>query len=140
MSDNQTKPPAALGLAWLNEVHQKNVVNGKRIFDLVMQGEADSNALAGIVYQESLLQLILYVSDYRTKFTSGANRDKSAMQRSKAASAERNRVFGWCDANPEYALLPYKTSLPKATGATGIAASTSVRDAISDWRKSRKNK
>jgi hypothetical protein len=116
------------------------VVNGKRIFDLVMQGKADPNSLAGIVYQESLLQLIFYVSDYRTKIKSGANRDKSAMQRSSAASAERNRVFGWCDANPEYALLPYKTSVPKAVDATSIAASTSVRDAISDWRKSRKSK
>jgi hypothetical protein len=140
MSDKKTKLPTALGLAGLYEVHQQNVFNGKRIFELVMQEMADANTLAGIVYQESLLQLIFHVLDHRTIITSGVNRDKSAMQRSAAASAERKRVFDWCDANPEYALLPYKTSVPRAMAATSISASTSVRDALSEWRKSRKSK
>ena len=138
MSDNQTNPRTALGLAGLYELHQKSVADGKKIFDLVMQERADANAIAGIVYQESLLQLIFYVLDHRKKITSGANRDKSAMQRSAAAHAERKRIFDWCDANPECAQLPYKNSVPRAMEATSISASTSVRGALSDWRKSQK--
>ena len=135
-----TQQATISGLAELYAHHQKAVADGKKIFDLVVQEIADSRALDGVVYQESLFQLILYVLDHRKEVTSRVNQDKSAKQRTSAASAERAMVIEWCDTNPEIARLPYKASVETAMSATGISAWTSVRGYISEWRKAnRKN-
>ena len=99
MSDNQTKPPTALGIAGLYKVHQKNVADGKQIFDLVMQEKADANALAGIVYQESLLQLILYVVDHGKAVTS-AIRGRAGNEQRKEKQTRRRAILNiWFETN-----------------------------------------
>jgi hypothetical protein len=135
MKNGHTESDEIAGLPWLYQRHQKTVSDGKKIFDLVMQDKANSRTLKGIVYQESLLQLILYTLDHRTKVTSRANQDKSAKQRTAAAVAERQKIYEWCDANIERAWLPYKGSVSLAIAETGILANTSVRGYISAWRK-----
>ncbi len=136
MKGDQPRQPLISGLAALHALHQKNVANGKKIFDLVTQEVADANSLKGIVYQESLLQLIFYVLDHRKEVTSRVNQDKSAKQRTVAATAAQAKVIDWCNVNPESARLPYKNSVDLAMKDTKISASTSVRNYISEWRKS----
>lgn len=131
-----TQQATISGLAELYAHQQKAVANGKKIFDLVVQETADSRALAGLVYQESLLQLILYVLDHRKEVTSRVNQGKSAKKRTSAASAAKAKVFDWCDANPKIAWMPLKSAIDDAMAATSISASTSVRDYIRAWRKS----
>jgi len=127
------------GLAELS-AYQKSVADGKKLFDLVTQEEADAQALEGVVYQESLLQLIFYVLDHREFVTSRVNQGKSAEKRTSAASADKAKVFEWCGTNPNIAWLPYKISVEIAMSDTGISAWTSVRGYISEWRKAnRKN-
>jgi len=99
MSNNQTKPPTALGLAELYEVHQQNVANGKRIFDLAMQEKADASALAGIVYQESLIQLIFYVIDHGKAVTS-AIRGRAGNEQRKEKQTRRQAILNpWFEKN-----------------------------------------
>ncbi len=136
MKSNHPRQPLISGLAALHALQQKSVADGKEIFDFVMQEVADANTLKGIVYQESLLQLILYVLDHRKEVTSRVNQDKSAKHRTVAATAAQAKVIDWCNANPEDARLPYKNSVDLAMKDTKISASTSVRNYISVWRKS----
>jgi hypothetical protein len=140
MSDEAGISQNGLGLLGLLEQIQaqksKHRQDGKRIFDLVMEEGADAQALEGVVYQESLLQLIFYVLDHRKLVTSRVNQGKSAEQRTAAASADRAKVSDWCDANPEIAWMPLKSAIDEAMAATSISASTSVRDYIRAWRKS----
>lgn len=140
MKREQSQQVKISGLAELYAFQQKSVADGKKIFDLVMQEQADAQTLSEVVYQESLLQLIFYVLEHRKEVTSRVNQDKSAKQRTAAAAAEKAQVFDWCDANPESAWLPYKNSVEKAMATTKIAAFTSVRDYISAWRKSNPKK
>jgi hypothetical protein len=127
-------------LAKLYSVKQKSIADGKNIFDLVMQEAADRNALEGIVYQESLLQLILYVLDHRKDVSTWANQIKSAKKRTESALVNKGNIADWCNDNPEKARLPYKISVQLAMAETDVSASTSVRDYISDWRKSHPKK
>jgi len=136
MKSKHPRQPLISGLAELHALQQKSVADGKKIFGLVMQEVADAKTLKGIVYQESLFQLILYVLDHRKEVTSRVNQDKSAKQRTVAATAAKAKVIDWCNANPESARLPYKNSVDLAMKNTKISASTSVRDYISEWRKS----
>jgi hypothetical protein len=93
------KPPEILGLAGLYEAHQKNVANGKRIFDLVMQEKADARALAGIVDQESLLQLIFYVIDHGKAVTS-AIRGQAGNEQRKEKQTRRQAILNpWFEKN-----------------------------------------
>ena len=128
------------GLAELHAYQQKAVADGKEIFDLVVKEKADSRALTALVYQESLLQLILYVLDHRKEITSRINQEKSAKQRTSAASADKAKIFVWCDAKPDSAWRPLKSAIDDAMAATNISASTSVRDYIREWRKSNPKK
>jgi hypothetical protein len=136
MKGDQPRQPLFSGLAALHAIQQKRVADGKKIFDLVMQEVADAKTLKGIVYQESLLQLIFYVLDHRKEVTSRVNQDKSAKQRTVAAAAAKAKVIDWCNANPESARLPYKSSVDLVMKNTNISAPTSIRDYISEWRKS----
>ena len=131
-----TQQATISGLAELYAHQQKAVADGKKIFDLVVLETVDSRALTGLVYQESLLQLILYVLDHRKEVTSRINQDKSAKQRTAAAYADNSKVIDWCDTNPEIAWMPLKSAIDDAMAATSISASTSVRDYIRAWRKS----
>jgi hypothetical protein len=140
MTEEKPLQANSLGLAGLHELKQRSVADGKKIFDLVMEDEADAQALEGLVYQESLLQLILYVLDYRQLLTSRVNQGKSAKQRKAATYAEKEKVFDWCNSNRERAWLPYKSSIEEAMASTNISARTSVRDYISEWRKSNPKK
>jgi len=140
MKNLQAESVEIAGLPWLYQRHQKHMSDGQRIFDLVMQERANSRTLQGIVYQESLLQLILYTLDHRTVVTSRANQDKSAKQRTAVAVAERQKIYEWCDANMERAWLPYKSSVSLAMVETGVLANTSVRGYVSAWRKTHPKK
>ena len=140
MNVKRASQAMASPLAKLYAVKQKSIADGKNIFNLVMQEAADTNALKGIVYQESLLQLIFYVLDHRKKMTTWANQIKSAERRTEAAAVDKAKVADWCNANPEHALLPYKNSVELAMAETNISASTSVRDYISAWRKSNRER
>jgi len=140
MKNLQAESVEIAGLPWLYQRHQKHMSDGQRIFDLVMQERANSRTLEGIVYQESLLQLILYTLDHRTVVTSRANQDKSAKQRTAVAGAERQKIYEWCDANMERAWLPYKSSVSLAMVETGVLTNTSVRGYISAWRKTHPKK
>ena len=135
MKEEQEQQAVISGLAGLYAFQQKSVADGKKLFDLVMQEQADGQALSGVVYQESLLQLIFYVLDHRKLVTSRVSQIKSAEQRTAASQAEKQKVLKWCDANPETARLAYKSAVPLAMEQTKITASTSVRDYISVWRK-----
>ena len=140
MRREQSQQAKISGLAELH-AFQQSVADGKRIFDLVVVQElADAQTLSNIVYQESLLQLIFYVLDHRKEVTSRVNQDKSAKQRTATAAADKAQVFGWCDANPESAWLKHTSSVEKAMKSTKIKAYTSVRDYISEWRKSNPKK
>ena len=90
MKGDQPRQPLISGLAVLHAIQQKSVADGKKIFDLVMQEVANAKTLKGIVYQESLFQLILYVLDHRKEVTSRVNQDKSAKQRTVAANAAKS--------------------------------------------------
>ena len=140
MRREQSQQAKISGLAELYAFQQKSVADGKKIFDLVMQELADAQTLSEVVYQESLSQLIFYVLDHRKEVTSRVNQDKSAKQRAAAAAVDKAQVFGWCDANPESAWLKHTSSVEKAMASTKIKAYTSVRDYISEWRKSNPKK
>lgn len=140
MKGEQSQQAKISGLADLRAFQQKSVADGKKIFDLVRQDLADAQTLSNIVYQESLLQLIFYALDHRTEVTSRVNQDKSAKQRTAAVAADKEKVIEWCNTNPEIARLKYKSSVEIAMASTKITASTSVRDYISEWRKSNPKK
>ena len=140
MTEKQPRQATISGLTDLYAFQQKSKADGKKIFDLVMQEEATAEALKMVVYQESLLQLIFYVLDHRKVITSRVNQGKSAQKRSDAAFVDNEKVVQWCNANPESAWLPYKSSVESAMAATNVLASTSVRDYISEWRKSNSKK
>jgi hypothetical protein len=138
----KVKKSQQVKISGLAELHafQQSVADGKKIFDLVVQELADPQTLNEVVYQESLLQLIFYVLDHHKAVTSRVNQDKSAKQRAAAAAADKAKVIEWCDTNPEIARLKYKSSVEIAMASTKITASTSVRDYISEWRKSNPKK
>ncbi len=99
MNDKKMKPPKISGLAGLYEVYQREVSDGKQIFDLVTQEKADARALAGIVYQESLLQLIFYVIDHGKAVTS-AIRGRVGNEKRKEKQTRRQAILNlWFEKN-----------------------------------------
>lgn len=99
MNDEQTRSTAASGLAGLYELHQHSVADGKKIFELVMQEEADANALVGIVYQESLLQLIFYVIDHGKTVTSAIRGRAGNEQRKEKQTQRQATLSTWFEKN-----------------------------------------
>jgi hypothetical protein len=135
---------SSAGIAGLLEAIEKEkerdkeaVQDGELIFWLTISGEANEANLSGLVSPDSLAQLIFFTLEHRIKITSAVNREKSAKLRSEAASAKKKKVIDWCNANPECAQRALKISVPSAMEATGISASSTVRDHISEWRHSR---
>ena len=121
-------------------VKRKAKKDGKEIFQLVMQEEATPEALNGLVYQESLIELIFFTLDHRKAVTTYVNRRKSIDARAKKAANDRAMVFDWCNKNPEVARKPSHHAVPKAAAATNIKQKTTVRKFISVWRKDNKKK
>ena len=122
------------------QAQKKAIKDGEKIFQLVMQEKATSEALINLVYQESLLELIFFTLDHRKDVTTSINGRKSIEARSKKTEKDRDLVFNWCDKNTDLARQPFHTSVAKAVAATKIQQRTTVRNNISMWRKKHKKK
>ncbi len=110
--------------------------DGKKLFRLVMEEEATPDALNGLIYQASLLELILYTLDHRNKITTAVSGQKSLNSRALKTHRDEGFVVDWCNQNTrEAAEEPYRTLIPKVAAATNIKAKTTVRRFISLWRK-----
>ena len=110
--------------------------DGKKLFRLVMEEEATPEALNGLIYQASLLELIFYTLDHRKEITTGASSQKSINSRALKSQRDEGFVVDWCNQNTrEAAKEPYRTLIPKVAAATNIRARTTVRRFVSLWRK-----
>jgi len=121
-------------------VKRKAKKDGKEIFQLAMQEEATPEALNGLVYQESLIELIFFTLDHRKAVTTYVNRQKSIDARATKTANDHDMVFDWCNKNPVEARKPYHHSVPKAAAAMNIKQKTTVRKFISVWRKDNNKK
>ena len=122
------------------QAQKKAIKDGEKIFQLVMQEKATSEALINLVYQESLLELIFFTLDHRKDVTTSINGRKSIEARSKKTEKDRDLVFNWCDKNTDLALQPFHISVEQAAAATKIQQRTTVRNNISMWRKKHNKK
>lgn len=113
--------------------------DGLKLFNLVTDDRATASALAGLIYQESLLELMLYTIDHRNAITARVSQRKSAESKLAKKEVKRLKVFAWCDANPVIAWQKYPKSVPLASEATSLAPST-VEEFISEWRDLHPNK
>ena len=110
--------------------------DGEKLFRLVMKEEATPDALNGLIYQESLLELILHTLDHRKAITTAVSRQKSLNSRALKTHRGEGLVVDWCNQNTrEAAEEPYRTLIPKVAAATNIKARTTVRGVVSLWRK-----
>jgi hypothetical protein len=127
--------PESQGIKGLWLELQKAREDGKRLFNLILQEKAVSEAIHRLAYQESLRELILFTLDHRKDVTTSFSRIKSNEARAKKTASDRELVFKWCNEHPKLARLPFHTSVNKAVAATKIQQHTTVRANISLWRK-----
>ena len=106
------------------EAHKKAKKDGKELFRLVTHGKSTPEALSNLVYQESLIELILFTLDHRKDVTTSVNRLKSIEARAKKAEKDRDLVFAWCNNNIDLARKPFHLSVTKAVAATKIKQHT----------------
>ena len=110
--------------------------DGKKLFRLVSKEEATPAALDGLVYQASLLELILHTLDHRKEITTAISSQKSLNSKALKTHRDEGLVVDWCNQNTrEAAKEPYRTLIPKVAAATNIRARTTVRRFVSLWRK-----
>ena len=110
--------------------------DGEKLFRLVMEEQATPDALNGLIYQASLLELIFYAFDHQKAITTGASSQKSINSRALKAHRDEGFVVDWCNQNTRVAAEePYRTLIPKVAAATNIRARTTVRRFVSLWRK-----
>ena len=104
---------------WLDMERAKKQAeaDGKKLFRLVMEEEATPEALNGLIYQASLLELIFHTLDHRKEITTAVSRQKSI------------------DTNVEQVTEKYTVLVPKVAAATNIKQLTTVRGFVSLWRK-----
>ena len=114
---------------------QKAKKDGEKLFNLILRGKAAPEAVYNLVYQQSLQELILFTLDHRKEVTASVSRLKSIEVRAKKTASDRELVFKWCNQHPKLARLPFHTSVNKAVAATKIQQHTTVRNNISQWRK-----
>ena len=110
--------------------------DGKKLFRLVSKEEATPAALDGLVYQASLLELILHTLDHRKEITTAISSQKSVNSKALKSHRDEGFVVDWCNQNTrEAAKEPYRTLIHKVAAATNIKARTTVRRFVSLWRK-----
>ncbi len=141
------KPPTTSGQGikglWLDMERAKKQAeaDGKKLFRLVMEEEATPEALNGLIYQASLLELIFHTLDHRKEITTAVSRQKSIDTRAQKTVRDQALVFDWCNQNTKAAAAePYKTLLSKVAAATNIKQLTTVRGLVSLWRKKHNRK
>ena len=123
---------------WLDMERAKKQAeaDGKKLFRLVMEEEATPEALNGLIYQASLLELMFYTLDHRKEITTAVSSQKSINSKALKTHRDEGLVVDWCNQNTqEAAEEPYRTLLPKVAAATNIRARTTVRRFVSLWRK-----
>jgi len=140
MKEAKPPPTSDQGIKglWLDMERAKKQAeaDGKKLFRLVSEEEATPAALDGLVYQESLLELIFYTLDHRKEITTAASSQKSLNSKALKTHRDEGLVVDWCNQNTqEAAQEPYKTLIPKVAAATNIRARTTVRGFVSLWRK-----
>ena len=109
--------------------------DGKKLFRLVMEEEATPEALNGLIYQASLLELIFHTLDHRKEITTAVSRQKSIDTRAQKTVRDQALVFDWCNKNVEQVTEKYTVLVPKVAAATNIKQLTTVRGFVSLWRK-----
>ena len=114
--------------------------DGKKLFRLVMEEEATPEALNGLIYQASLLELIFHTLDHRKEITTAVSRQKSIDTRAQKTVRDQALVFDWCNKNVAQATELYKVLVPKVAAATNIKQLTTVRGFVSLWRKTHTGK
>ncbi len=141
------KPPTTSGQGikglWLDMERAKKQAeaDGEKLFRLVMEEEATPEALNGLIYQASLLELIFHTLDHRKEITTAVSRQKSIDTRAQKTVRDQALVFDWCNQNTKAAAAePYKTLLSKVAAATNIKQLTTVRGLVSLWRKKHNRK
>ena len=109
--------------------------DGKKLFRLVMEEEATPEALNGLIYQASLLELIFHTLDHRKEITTAVSRQKSIDTKANKTVRDQALVFDWCNKNVEQVTEKYTVLVPKVAAATNIKQLTTVRGFVSLWRK-----
>ena len=135
------KPPTTSGQGikglWLDMERAKKQAeaDGKKLFRLVMEEEATPEALNGLIYQASLLELIFHTLDHRKEITTAVSRQKSIDTKANKTVRDQALVFDWCNKNVEQVTEKYTVLVPKVAAATNIKQLTTVRGFVSLWRK-----
>ena len=140
MKEAKPPPTSSQGIKGLlldmERAKKQAEADGKKLFRLVMEEEATPEALNGLIYQASLLELMFYTLDHRKEITTGASSQKSINSRALKSQRDEGLVVDWCNQNTwEAAEEKYLTLLPKVAAATNIRARTTVRRFVSLWRK-----
>ena len=122
---------------WLDMERAKKQAeaDGKKLFRLVMEEEATPEALNGLIYQASLLELIFHTLDHRKEITTAVSRQKSIDTKANKTVRDQALVFDWCNKNVEQVTEKYTVLVPKVAAATNIKQLTTVRGFVSLWRK-----
>ena len=137
----EAKPPmtSSQGIKglWLDMERAKKQAeaDGKKLFRLVMEEEATPEALNGLIYQASLLELIFHTLDHRKEITTAVSRQKSIDTKANKTVRDQALVFDWCNKNVEQVTEKYTVLVPKVAAATNIKQLTTVRGFVSLWRK-----
>ena len=139
MKEAKPPPTSSQGIKglWLDMERAKKQAeaDGKKLFRLVMEEEATPEALNGLIYQASLLELIFHTLDHRKEITTAVSRQKSIDTRAQKTVRDQALVFDWCNKNVAQATELYKVLVPKVAAATNIKQLTTVRGFVSLWRK-----
>ena len=139
MKEAKPPPTGSQGIKglWLDmeRVTKQAEADGKKLFRLVMEEEATPEALNGLIYQASLLELIFHTLDHRKEITTAVSRQKSIDTKANKTVRDQALVFDWCNKNVEQVTEKYTVLVPKVAAATNIKQLTTVRGFVSLWRK-----
>lgn len=113
--------------------------DSKKIFDAIINEAFNNDAFAGLVYQESLLELMLLSMDHAEEIKTSIGRQKGIDKKRVKKIADEKKVIAWCNENPKQAWRSYILILDKVTSSTDVAPTT-ARTSIALWRKSNPKK
>ena len=113
--------------------------DSKKIFDAIINEAFNTDSFAGLVYQESLLELILLSMDHAEEIKTSIGRQKGIDKKRVKKIADEKKVIAWCDENPKQAWRSYISILDKVASSTDVAPTT-ARTSIALWRKSNPKK
>ena len=139
MKEAKPPPTSSQGIKGLlldmERAKKQAEADGKKLFRLVMEEEATPEALNGLIYQASLLELIFHTLDHRKEITTAVSRQKSIDTKANKTVRDQALVFDWCNKNVEQVTEKYTVLVPKVAAATNIKQLTTVRGFVSLWRK-----